>query len=94
MEKGGNPFEKGARRDIYDLSFSLLLHLGIDRLAAEEHAFEIHADNLVPILSRNTKERLCLNSGKNGRVANSIRTLLRVAAEREGLQAVLDVVEP
>jgi len=32
--------------------------------------------------------------GKNGRVANSIRTLLRVAAEREGLQAVLDVVEP
>ena len=32
--------------------------------------------------------------GKSGRVANSIRTLLRVAAEREGLQATLDVVEP
>lgn len=32
--------------------------------------------------------------GKNGRVANSIRTLLRVAAERDGKQATLDVMEP
>ncbi|MBN2118713.1 MAG: KH domain-containing protein [Anaerolineales bacterium] len=32
--------------------------------------------------------------GKGGRVANSIRTLLRVSAEREGKQATLDVVEP
>lgn len=32
--------------------------------------------------------------GKSGRVANSIRTLLRVAAEREGKQATLDVTEP
>ncbi len=32
--------------------------------------------------------------GKNGKVANSIRTILRVAAEREGKQATLDVVEP
>lgn len=32
--------------------------------------------------------------GKNGRVANAMRTLLRVAAEREGLQVALDVVEP
>lgn len=32
--------------------------------------------------------------GKGGKVANSIRTLLRVAAEREGKQASLDVVEP
>jgi predicted RNA-binding protein YlqC (UPF0109 family) len=32
--------------------------------------------------------------GKNGRVANSIRTLLRVAAERDGVQATLDVMEP
>ena len=32
--------------------------------------------------------------GKSGKVANSIRTLLRVAAEREGRQASLDVVEP
>ena len=32
--------------------------------------------------------------GKNGRVANSVRALLRVAAEREGKQASLDVMEP
>jgi predicted RNA-binding protein YlqC (UPF0109 family) len=32
--------------------------------------------------------------GKGCKVANSIRTLLRVAAEREGKQATLDVVEP
>ena len=32
--------------------------------------------------------------GKSGKVANSIRALLRVAAEREGKQATLDVVEP
>ena len=32
--------------------------------------------------------------GKNGKIANSIRSLLRVGAEREGRQATLDVVEP
>ena len=32
--------------------------------------------------------------GKGGKVANSIRALLRVAAERDGKQATLDVVEP
>jgi hypothetical protein len=31
--------------------------------------------------------------GKNGRVANSIRTLLRVAAAQEGKRAVLDIVD-
>jgi len=32
--------------------------------------------------------------GKGGKVANSIRALLRVAAEKEGKHATLDVVEP
>jgi uncharacterized protein len=32
--------------------------------------------------------------GKNGKVANSIRTLLRIAAVQEGKRAVLDIVEP
>jgi predicted RNA-binding protein YlqC (UPF0109 family) len=32
--------------------------------------------------------------GKGGKVANSIRALLRVAAEKEGKQATLDGVEP
>ena len=32
--------------------------------------------------------------GKSGKVANAIRAMLRVAAERDGRQATLDVVEP
>ena len=32
--------------------------------------------------------------GKGGRVANSLRTLLRVAAAREGSRVNLDIVEP
>ena len=32
--------------------------------------------------------------GKGGKVANAIRTLLRVAAERDGSQVTLDVMEP
>ena len=32
--------------------------------------------------------------GKGGKVANSIRTLLKVAAERAGKQVTLDVMEP
>jgi predicted RNA-binding protein YlqC (UPF0109 family) len=32
--------------------------------------------------------------GRGGRVANAIRTLLRVASERDGSQVTLDVLEP
>jgi len=32
--------------------------------------------------------------GKSGRVANSIRAILRAAAERQGKQVTLDVLEP
>ncbi len=32
--------------------------------------------------------------GKSGKVANSMRTLLKVAASREGKQITLDVIEP
>ena len=32
--------------------------------------------------------------GKGGKVANAIRALLRVTAERQGKQATLDVTEP
>ena len=41
-----------------------------------------------------SKEDMGRVIGKGGRVANAIRTLLRVAAEREGSQATLEVVEP
>lgn len=32
--------------------------------------------------------------GRNGRVANSIRILAKVAAERKGKQVTLDILEP
>ena len=32
--------------------------------------------------------------GKGGRIANSIRVLMRVAAAREGKRASLDIIEP
>ena len=41
-----------------------------------------------------SKEDMGRVIGKGGRVANSIRVLLRVAAAREGKQVSLDVVEP
>jgi predicted RNA-binding protein YlqC (UPF0109 family) len=41
-----------------------------------------------------SKEDMGRVIGKNGKVANSMRTLLRVAAAREGKQAGLDVIEP
>ncbi|MCE9645200.1 MAG: KH domain-containing protein [Chloroflexi bacterium] len=41
-----------------------------------------------------TKEDMGRVIGKSGKVANAIRALLRVAAEREGKQATLDVMEP
>lgn len=41
-----------------------------------------------------SKEDMGRVIGKGGRVANAIRTLLRVAAEREGSQVTLEVVEP
>lgn len=43
---------------------------------------------------RVSKEDMGRVIGKGGRVANSMRILLRVAAAREGKQATLDVVEP
>jgi predicted RNA-binding protein YlqC (UPF0109 family) len=43
---------------------------------------------------RVAKEDMGRIIGKGGRVANAIRLLLRVAAERDGQQVTLDVVEP
>lgn len=41
-----------------------------------------------------SKEDMGRVIGKGGRIANSIRVLLRVAAAREGKRASLDIVEP
>jgi hypothetical protein len=41
-----------------------------------------------------SKEDMGRVIGKSGQVANAIRTLLKVAAAREGRQVNLDIVEP
>ena len=55
---------------------------------------EIQNGNRVRLELNVAKEDMGRVIGKNGRVANSIRALLRVAAERDGKQATLDVMEP
>ena len=55
---------------------------------------EVKTGNHVRLELSVAKEDMGRVIGKNGRVANSIRTLLRVAAERDGVQATLDVMEP
>ncbi len=55
---------------------------------------EVQSGNHVRLELSVAKDDMGRVIGKNGRVANSIRTLLRVAAERDGVQATLDVMEP
>ncbi len=55
---------------------------------------EVRHGNRVTLELSVSKEDMGRVIGKGGRVANAIRTLLRVAAEREGTQVTLDVVEP
>lgn len=55
---------------------------------------ELGGDDRVRIELSVAREDMGRVIGKSGRVANAIRTMLRVAAEREGKQATLDVVEP
>jgi predicted RNA-binding protein YlqC (UPF0109 family) len=55
---------------------------------------EIDEGGNVRIELRVAKEDMGRIIGKGGRVANSIRVLLRVAAAREGKHVSLDVIEP
>ena len=55
---------------------------------------EIHHGNRVTLELSVAKDDMGRVIGKGGRVANAIRILLRVSAEREGNQVTLDVVEP
>jgi len=50
--------------------------------------------NMVTLKLQVAKDDMGRVIGKNGRVANSIRILLRVAAAQEGKRATLDVDEP
>jgi len=55
---------------------------------------EIHYGGRVILELHVAKEDMGRVIGKGGRVANAIRTLLRVPAERDGSQVTLDVMEP
>jgi predicted RNA-binding protein YlqC (UPF0109 family) len=55
---------------------------------------EIEDGGRVRVELKVAKEDMGRVIGKGGRVANSIRVLLRVAAAREGKRATLDIVEP
>jgi predicted RNA-binding protein YlqC (UPF0109 family) len=55
---------------------------------------EVRHGNRVTLELNVAKDDMGRVIGRGGRVANAIRTLLRVAAERDGCQATLDVVEP
>jgi len=55
---------------------------------------EIDEGGRIRIELQVSKEDMGRVIGKGGRVANSIRILLRVAAAREGKRATLDIVEP
>ena len=55
---------------------------------------EIEENGNIRVELRVAKEDMGRIIGKGGRVANSIRMLLRVAAAREGKRVSLDVLEP
>ena len=55
---------------------------------------EIEEGSNLRIELRVAKEDMGRIIGKGGRVANSIRVLIRVAAAKEGKRVTLDVIEP
>jgi len=55
---------------------------------------EVRHGNRVTLELSVAKDDMGRVIGRGGRVANAIRTLLRVAAERDGCQATLEVMEP
>jgi predicted RNA-binding protein YlqC (UPF0109 family) len=57
-------------------------------------AQEIKSGDRVRVELKVAQEDMGRVIGKNGRVANAIRLLLRVAGERKEKQATLEVLEP
>ena len=55
---------------------------------------EVRHGNRVTLELSVAKDDMGRVIGRGGRVANAIRTLLRVAAERDDCQVSLDVLEP
>ena len=61
---------------------------------SQVHIRQIQSGSNVKLELRVAKEDMGRVIGKKGRVANSKRTLLKVAVAREGKQATLDVIDP
>ncbi|HWS23291.1 MAG TPA: KH domain-containing protein [Anaerolineales bacterium] len=55
---------------------------------------EIRRGNQIKLELQVSKTDMGRVIGKGGKIANAIRTLLRVSAEKAGKKATLDVVEP
>jgi len=55
---------------------------------------EIRRGSTVNLRLKVAKEDMGRVIGKNGRVANSMRILLRVAASRQGKRVTLDIEDP
>jgi hypothetical protein len=55
---------------------------------------EVRGGAVVNLELQVAKEDMGRVIGRGGRVANAMRTLLRVAAAREGKRTTLDVIEP
>lgn len=55
---------------------------------------EIRHGNAIKLELQVSKADMGRVIGKGGKIANSIRTLLRVSGEKMGKKATLDVVEP
>lgn len=58
------------------------------------HVTEVRGGSTVNIELEVAKEDMGRVIGKNGRVANAMRQLLRVAGAQEGKRVHLDIVEP
>ena len=61
---------------------------------SEVDVFEVQRGNQVILELQVAKEDMGRIIGREGRVANAIRVLLRVAAAKEGKRVSLDIVEP
>ena len=61
---------------------------------SEVDVFEMQRGSQVILQLQVAKEDMGRIIGREGRVANAIRTLLRVAAAKEGKRVSLDIIEP
>jgi hypothetical protein len=61
---------------------------------SQVHVKEYQSGNQIKLELRVARDDMGRIIGRHGRVANSIRLLLNVAAARQGKQANLDIIEP